>query len=273
VILREAQAWFANAVMVPESEPSALGAEAAAQELTAGPRLKPLERLEIYRTSYHARLIECLADDYPALRAALGERSFEALCRAYIARHPSAGPSLNWFGARMSTFCRSELALECRAFAADLASLEWAIVEVIHAAAGPRLTVEKVAQMPAEAWTDARLDVTPAFRLVRAEFPVNAFFQAFRDGSCPAMPAPAASATAVYRSGPTVWRMDLTPPMATLLGRLVTGATLGEALEDAATEFDGVPEEVVGRQLMSWFQSWISGGLFTGITLDATSLG
>jgi hypothetical protein len=269
VILREAQVWFANAVTAPESQPATVGPRAAAQELTAGPRLTPLERLEIYRTAYHARLIECLADDYPALRVALGDRSFDALCRGYIARHPSGGPSLNWFGSRMSAFCRSETALECRAFAADLASLEWAIVEVIHAPAGPRLTVAKLSEMPAEAWAEARLEVTPAFRLIRAEFPVNAFFQAFRDGSCTAIPSPAASATAVYRSGPTVWRMDLTPPMATLLEHLVAGTRLGEALEHAATGFDGTPEEIVGQKLMSWFQSWVSGGLFTSVAIDA----
>jgi hypothetical protein len=273
VNLREAQTWFADAVTVPESESLGIGPEAAAQELTAGPRLAPLERLGIYRTSYHLRLIECLADDYPALRAALGERSFEALCRAYIAGHPPSGPSLNWFGARLPAFCRSEVALECRAFAADLASLEWAIVEVIHAPTGPRLTVAKLAQMPAEAWAEARLDVTPAFRLVRAEFPVNTFFQAFRDGSCPAIPAPIASSTAVYRSEPTVWRMDLTPPMAILLERLVAGDSLGDALEHAATGFDDVPEEVAGQKLMFWFQSWVSGGLFTGVAMDVTSAG
>jgi hypothetical protein len=67
--------------------------------------------------------------------------------------------------------------------------------------------------------------------------------------------------------------MDLTPPMATLLERLVAGARLGDALEDAATGFDGVPEEVAGQKLMSWFQSWVSGGLFTGVTMDVTSAG
>jgi hypothetical protein len=269
VILREAQVWFANAITAPESQAATVGSQAAAQELTAGPRLTPLERLEIYRTAYHARLIECLADDYPALQAALGERSFEALCRAYIARHPSSGPSLNWFGSRMSAFCRSETALECRAFAADLASLEWAIVEVIHAPMGPRLTAAKLAEMPAEAWSEARLDVTPAFRLIRSEFPVNAFFQAFRDGSGAAIPSPATSATAVYRSGPTVWRMDLTPPMTTLLEHLVAGTRLGEALDHAAVELEGTAEEIVGQKLMSWFQSWISGGLFTSVAIDA----
>jgi hypothetical protein len=273
VILREAQQWFARAITVPESQPPAVSAETAAQELTPGPRLTPVERLEVYRTAYHARLIECLADDYPALQAALGERSFEALCRAYVARHPSASPSLNAFGAKMPAFCRAETGLECGPFAADLASLEWAIVEVIHAPGAPPLTPARLAEIPADAWAGAHLEPTPAFRLVRTHYPVNAFFQAFREGSNPAIPEPLPSATAVYRSGPTVWRMDLTVPMAALLERLVAGDALGDALDHAAAAMQGIPDEVAGQRLMSWFQAWVSGGLFTGASIEGAPTG
>ena len=44
MILRDTQHWFARAITTPESEPSAVSAEGAARELTAGPRLSPLER-------------------------------------------------------------------------------------------------------------------------------------------------------------------------------------------------------------------------------------
>lgn len=273
MILREAQEWFAGAITTPESDPSVVSAEGAAQELTAGPRLSPLERLDVYRTAYHARLVECLADDYPALQAALGGRTFEALCRAYIARHPSASPNLNAYGAGMPAFCRAETALDDRAFAADLATLEWAIVEVIHAPGAAPLTPERLAEVPAAAWAGARLEATPAFRLVRAAYPVNRFFQAFRDGEDLAVPAASPSTTAVYRSGPTVWRMDLTAPMAMLLERLVAGDALESALNRAATAMDDVPQDVLGQRLMAWFQGWVSGGLFTGIAIDPAPTG
>ncbi len=273
MILREAQQWFARAITTPESDSSAVSPEGAARELTPGPRLSPLQRLDVYRTAYHARLVECLADDYPALRAALGERPFEALCRAYIARHPSTSPSLNAYGARMPAFCRAETALEAREFAADLATLEWAIVEVIHAPGAPPLTPEHLASIPPEAWGEARLETTPAFRLVRGAYPVNAFFQAFRDGESLTLPAAAPSATAVYRSGPTVWRMNLTAPMALLLERLVAGDVLESALEVAAAAMGDVPQDVVGQRLMAWFQGWVSGGVFTGIAVAPTRAG
>jgi hypothetical protein len=122
------QAWFARAVMTPESEAAPKGAGDADRLLIAGPRLGAQERLEVYRRAYHARLIECLADDYPALESALGADAFDALCRAYIERHPSRGSNLNAYGQAMAAFCRESGACPESAFAADLATLEWAIV-------------------------------------------------------------------------------------------------------------------------------------------------
>ena len=73
--------------------------------VTPGPRLTAAERFDIYRSGYHARLVECLLDDYPVLAAMLDrddEGQFGALCRAYVDRHPSASPNLNGFGRHMA---------------------------------------------------------------------------------------------------------------------------------------------------------------------------
>ena len=101
--LREQQRAFARAVM---ERGAVADREVGRIEdlLTAGPRLSALERLDIYRRGYGARLVECLADDYPVLQHALGDGPFEDLCRAYIAAHPTRGPSLNFFGRHMACF-------------------------------------------------------------------------------------------------------------------------------------------------------------------------
>jgi hypothetical protein len=203
------QEWFARAVMTPESVPAPVGASQAASILTAGPKLDPLGRLEIYRHAYHARLIECLLDDYPAVAATLGEADFDELCRKYIATYPSTGSNLNGFGAHMASLCRAEAAepaaiasRELGSFVADLAALEWAIVEVIHAASADPLTMTGLAAIPAGKWADARLVATPAFRLLRFAYPVNAYFQAFREEREPEVPLPQASSVVVYQERP-----------------------------------------------------------------------
>ncbi|MEK7821245.1 MAG: putative DNA-binding domain-containing protein, partial [Pseudomonadota bacterium] len=48
------------------------------------PRSSAGDRLNVYRQSYFARLIECVADDYPALQYLLGEDGFVDRLRAAI---------------------------------------------------------------------------------------------------------------------------------------------------------------------------------------------
>jgi len=264
--LSDQQTWFARAVMTPESHPLPAGATAAEHWLTAGPRLSALDRLEVYRRAYHARLIECLADDYPALQSALGLEAFDALCRAYIERHPSGGPNLNAFGQHMAAFCRTaEAARPHNAFAADLATLEWAIVEVIHAQSVPAVTLETLSAIPMDQWAEARLVPTPAFRLLRFAHPANAYFQGFRQGTTQLVPPPDDTSLLVYRSGATVWRMPLTEPMFALLEATARGETLGASLDRAAAAFTDVPEEVAGARIMGWFRDWVSSGLFCAV--------
>jgi hypothetical protein len=255
--------------MTPECEPVPLGAEHAPTVLTPGPRLGSLERLEIYRGAYHARLIECLLDDYPALAAALGESPFDALCRGYIGRHPSRQPSLNAFGRHMEAFCRAGAAetFARRAFAADLAALEWAIVEVIHAPSSEPLTLQALGDIPIEQWADASLEATSACRLLRFAYPVNAYFQAFRDGLDQAIPEPSPSAVAVYRSGPTIWRMDLGDAAFELLSALTSGLSLGASLEGAAASSSDLADGAAAERVTRWFQDWVASGLFSGVKL------
>jgi hypothetical protein len=268
--LRDTQLWFAERVMIGGSEPRVLDDVEAARRLTPGPRLTALERFEIYRGSYHARLVECLADDYPVLQHALGEGAFDALCRCYITRHPSRGPNLNAFGGILPSFCRFEAAepFPGRTFVADLAALEWAIVEVIHAPCGEPLTLEGLGHIPASAWADAYLEAHAAVRLMRFDHPVNAYFQAVRDGADAAWPSPCASAIAIYRSGATVWRMDLTEPMFDVLSALLAREPLGASLERAQRAFASVDPEEVGLRVTGWFREWIAGGLFRRVVAN-----
>jgi hypothetical protein len=260
--LRGHQLWFAGAVMTAESEPVLMSDREAEQWLTSGPRMTAAERIDIYRRGYRARLIECLADDYPTVRHALGSDSFERLCRAYIARYPSDGPNLNPFGRRMASFVRDEGPPPLRAFAADLASLEWAIVEAIHARSVPPLTLQALRDVPTDAWSEVRLAANPTVRLLRFDYPVNAYFGACRDREDPPTPAPSPAATVVYRSGPTIWRADLTAPMFQVLSGLVAGERLADALARAARSLADLPESEASERVRAWFAEWVGNGMF-----------
>ena len=266
--LRATQLWFERAITTPESD-GVVGERQAAVRLTAGPRMTALDRLEIYRRGYHARLVECLADDYPVLQGAMGAEAFEVLCHRYVARHPSESPSLNDYGRFMAGFLRHSApeGTPCRELGSDLAALEWAIVEVIHAPSAEPLTLEGLGRVPAHAWAGARLAANTALRLQRFEYPVNAYFQQVRDGHRPAVPSPSPSATVVYRSGPTIWRMDLTEPMFEVLQGLLAGETLAAALGRAEAGLEGVDPVEIGQRVTHWFREWVSSGLFVRVEI------
>ena len=257
--LREIQTWMVGAITGAEVE-----AIAPERVVTPSARMTAKERLDVYRFAYKARLVECLADDYKVVSQLLGEDAFEALAHAYIDRFPSTSPNLNAYGRRMSAFIReSRLA---SAFASELASLEWAIVEVIHAPSSPPLDLTELASLPPDAWATARLVKSEAVRLFRFEHPVNAFFQSAMNDAMPAEePAPAPSFVVVYRNDATVWRMDLSAAMTRVLGPLLEGATIGEAL--GALEAHGDPAEIedASRSLSTWFGEWARAGLFTRV--------
>lgn len=269
--LRALQHWFAAAVMHPDGVATVAPTSAGALHVPLGElervilpskNLTAIERLAIYGDAYRSRLVECLADDYPALQYALGDEDFEALCLRYIARHPSTSPNLNSFGRHMALFCRTE---ECPplAFAGDLAALEWAMVEVLHAPSAAKLDPATLARVPPGEWAGARFAPSQTVRVLELSYPVNAFFQAFRTDQAPSIPAPAWSATVVFRDGATIWRMDLGRAMHALLMMLFGGTPLGPALEAVAAS--GHLSEEEGTQVMVWFRDWVKHGFFAGI--------
>src|SRR6476660_5297422 len=71
-------------------------------------RLTSFERLEIYNRVYWFRVLDCLYDDYPGLRAILGERKFMKLATAYLARYPSDSYTLRDLGNRLEQFLQEE---------------------------------------------------------------------------------------------------------------------------------------------------------------------
>jgi hypothetical protein len=169
----------------------------------------------------------------------------------------------------MAVFCREALPASPvpRGFVADLAALEWAIVEVIHAPSFPAVTLDDLRKIPADAWARARLVPNSAFRLLRFQYPVNAYFQAFRGGDDPRIPAAEASATVAYRSGPTVWRWDLSPAMFDVLSALAAGETLGASLTRAEPHMASLSEAEATQQVMAWFREWVASGLFVSVAV------
>jgi hypothetical protein len=102
-------------------------------------------------------------------------------------------------------------------------------------------------------------------------YPVNAYYQSYRgDGVLLPLPAAQPSATAVYRSGLVLWRLDLTPAMERVLRALLEGQPISLALARIGVdESDAVAVAEAERSVMVWFSDWVSSGFFTQVAIES----
>jgi len=255
--LRELQMWLQRAMTSP---PDNEGDEReAARIMTPGTRMSARERVAIYHHSYWARLVEVMADDFATVKYAMGAEAFTALAHEYIAQFPSKGPNLNRYSERLPAMLRDR----GEAFLADLARLEWAIVEVIHAEASAPITGEALQAIPQERWAEMCFQPGTALRVLELDYPANAYFQAFKDDASPELPEAEWSCTAVYRHEHVVWRWGMTPAMATVLQKLLAGEPLGAAL--GALQSDPQMLQEALQHLNGWFKEWVSRGFFAAV--------
>jgi len=69
-------------------------------------RLTSFERLEIYNRVYWFRILSALAEDFPGLRAVIGQKRFDRLLIAYLTDRPSVSFTLRNLGSRLEAWLR-----------------------------------------------------------------------------------------------------------------------------------------------------------------------
>src|ERR1700721_2202581 len=107
--LAELQKRAAAAIMAPLTRTDAIAIKwrrEADALIRPNRNMAPLERLEIYSRSYWFRILDSLYDDFPGLAAALGQRNFNRLSRAYLTERPSQSFSLRNLGAGLEDWLR-----------------------------------------------------------------------------------------------------------------------------------------------------------------------
>ncbi|MGH9887034.1 MAG: HvfC/BufC family peptide modification chaperone [bacterium] len=134
--------------------------------------------VEVYAGMYTTRLIDAIAEDYPKLRAALGEDRFGNVVARYVRAHPPWSFTLREAGAALAAFLRdSELA---PAWAADLAALERARIEVFDGPDAEPLTQEVAAAL-GDGLPELALAWVPASVVVPLAWTVDALWSALED--------------------------------------------------------------------------------------------
>jgi hypothetical protein len=239
-----------------------------------------LERLEIYAQAFYARLLECLREEYPAVKQALGQELFHQFALEYLQQYPSRSYTLGQLGNNFPQYLAESRpvaevqdahGMHWAEFLIELARLERTISDVFDGPGleeEPGLEPDQLLAIPAERWPYMRLEPAPCLRLLAFKFPVNDYYTAFRQQQAPAMPEPAETFVAVSRREYVVRRHPLTKMQYLLLKAVEAGESLSMAIGRAA---DGAPYEfeTSARQLGGWFQHWAGEGFFRTVHGDS----
>jgi Putative DNA-binding domain len=253
--------------------------EVAAEFIKPNDRLSSFERLEIYNRQYWFRVLASLDEDFPGLRAILGRRRFDALCKAYLVDCPSQSFTLRNLGSRLESWLGSHPEwIQPRAgLALDMVRLEWAEIEAFDGAAKPVLTpADALASEP-----DPQFSLQPYLQLIKLRYPVDDLLVAIRKDSSEggmasnavserrkqtrvrkvARQKPQAVYLVAHRIQYSVYFKRLDLEAFTFLNALREGKTLSDAVVLAFQRSD-VPESNLLGIVQNWFENWSTLGWF-----------
>lgn len=153
------QAWLAAHpdVVPPVKETLALSAAA---------------RLDIYANMYFHRLLDSLKEDFPAIAQCLGDAVFAQLITDYLHVYPPSHFSLRYAGQSLEAFLRAYPSAQWP-FLADLAQLEWAMLEAFDAPDAVSLDEAALRAIAPECWPALVLRPTPSLQVVTVQWPVD----------------------------------------------------------------------------------------------------
>jgi hypothetical protein len=246
-------------------------------------RLTSAERLEIYNRVYWFRILSALADDFPGLRAVIGQDKFDKLLVGYLTECPSESFTLRNLGSRLEKWLISNPRYIAKAqrLALDMVRLEWADIESFDAAEYRKLTESDLKSLG----EDPVFSFQPNLMLLDLAYPVDDLLLKIRHDEKPeehendvasnvVMMEPARRRhkrvrlpklqkvyLAVHRQGNEVYFKRLEPEAFALLRALQQGKRLSEAIEASVEWTHQKVEHITGR-LHDWFANWSALGWF-----------
>jgi hypothetical protein len=228
-------------------------------------RLSAIERLDVYANMYFFRLLDCLAEDFPAIRAVVGHERFHALVADYLTIHPSEHPSVRMLGRALGDFLETHPFSGEVSYLPDLARFEWHLLGAFDAADAEPLAAECLQQLAPGDWPTLRLVLTPSLRILEARAPVQEVWFAATEGR--KLPTIASQPTALR-----IWREDLRVFHRTIDSLELTALRAAERGERFAAMCDAaaglVGEERAASELVAILHRWLADRLIVGFDVE-----
>lgn len=287
--LMELQRTMARAVMQPLTRTERMQRKApsggkmsayASRFIKPNDRLTSFERLEIYNRQYWFRVLSSMIEDFPGLRAVLGERRFEKMAKAYLCDNPSQSFTLRNLGARLEAWLRKhpKWAGAKQKLALDIVRLEWADIEAFDGKPEPALRTE---DLSAGTGPNLRLKLQPYIQLLDLHYPVddlllevrkededtdfasNAFQERRKHKRVQAVAKlkPVEIYLVAHRVDYSVYFRRIDREEFLILSALRQGKPLGKAIE-IAFRMSLIAPQKRASTVQEWFQNWAALGWF-----------
>lgn len=214
--------------------PADIGSALLAPERPVPPGIARPERFAVYRNNVVVGLIEALAAAYPATKALVGERFFNAMAGVYVRAEPPASPVLIHYGAGFPAFIETFPPAGRLPFLADVARLERLWLMAYHGPEAAPVPLDALAQLPETALAEVLLALHPTTGLFASRHPVAALWAANTGrGTHEAVDLRRAETALVLRPHDRVEVLVLNPGEAAFVDALRAGRPLGAAAEAA----------------------------------------
>ncbi len=239
-------------------------------------RLTSFERIEIYNRQYWFRLIDLVFEDFPGLRAILGDVKFGKLARAYLGKYPSRSYSLRNLTLRMAQFLEEEpkWAGARAGIAIEMARFEIAQIEAFDTVGKPPL---KAIDLAGRSPSRVKLALQPYITVLEMNYPLDDFVLAIKrnalradasnavgeleehEGKPVKLPKRQKTFLAVHRADLDIYYKRLDPAGYHILCALRDGMDLESACGHAM-EMTG--SDAWAANVGKWFEIWTGLGWF-----------
>lgn len=220
----------------------------------------PPDRLDIYRNTFVTGVTKVLRLSYPAVHRLVGDDFLAAAADIFIARNPPRAAYLDDYGSEFPEFLEQFPPAATLAYLADVARLEWAVTQAIHAPDHEALALTHLAALAPQDQGRVCFAPHPSIGLLRLSYPVDLIWRAVLDRDDAALAA-----------------LDLhQAPVHLLVQRLSTGVEVIRLEESewrfAAVLCAGQPlqaalEEATGVDATALLASHLAAERFVGFTL------
>lgn len=197
----------------------------------------PRARLGVYRNNVVHSLTGVLSDTFTVVRQLVGDDFFSAMAAVFVRARPPRSPLMHRYGEGFAEWlCNFEPAQELP-YLPDLARLEFARWQALHAADVAPLRAQALANALGDTQqaAHARVVLHPCAWVIQSAYPIVTLWgahqgdEAARDTALQSLDLDCAESALVFRAGDDALVLPLSTADASLAGALHRGQTLGQA--------------------------------------------